>query len=234
MRILTAAILSLFLLAGCNSISGNGNVVEESRDVPDFKSVLSSGSIDVEIEPGNGLKVTVVNDENLIPYMVTEVVDGELRIHYKKNSNIGSDHAKVIVTAPGITAIRSSGSGDITTNGTIISAQTIEFKSAGSGDVTASVDAPAIILSGAGSGDFKLSGQTKDLNCKLSGSGNVDTRNLRAENVVLKSSGSADFKVFASVSLEANISGSGNVLYYGNPSLSEVKVSGSGKLKAGE
>ena len=234
MKYLIVAIFSAFLFSSCDMISGNGNVVEENRQVSDFQSILSSGSIDVEVTPGNGISVTVVNDENLIPYVITEVKDGELQIHYKKNTNVSNDHAKVIITAPDIRKIRTSGSGDIVTNGTLTSSQTIEFVSSGSGGVTAAVDAPAITLTGSGSGDFKLSGQTKDLSCKLSGSGDADTRELKAENAVLKSAGSSDFKVFASVSLKASISGSGNILYWGNPALSDVRVSGSGKLKAGE
>lgn len=224
----------LLFITGCNVITGNGNIKEENRSVPDFKSVYSSGSIDVEVTQGNGLNVTVINDENLLPYMITEVKDGELQIHYKKNTNISNSHAKVVVTAPDFKNIRTSGSGDISANGMITSSETINISSSGSGDVSLNVDAPALIVKGSGSGDYRLSGRTRDLSCKISGSGDVDSRNLLAENVSVRSAGSGDFKVFASVSLKVSISGSGNVLYWGNPSVSDVKINGSGKLRAGE
>lgn len=223
-----------FLLNSCNGVTGNGNVIEEDRTVPDFTGIVASGSIDVEVNPGNEIHVKVVNDENLISYVVTEVKNGELRIYYEKNSNISSDHAKVIVTSPEVRLLQTSGSGDISTNGTITGGQAIELKSSGSGDVTATVDVPAVTITGSGSGDFKISGRTIDLNCQVTGSGNVDTKELRAEKVSLKGSGSSDFKVFAKESLKANLSGSGDVLYWGNPALSDIRATGSGKLKAGK
>ena len=73
----------------------------------------------MEISNGADYSLTVQNDENLIPYVVTEVNGGELNIHYKDGYSIMNDHAKVIVTVPSIDRIATSGSGDITSSGTI-------------------------------------------------------------------------------------------------------------------
>lgn len=223
-----------FLFFSCNVITGNGVIKEESRQVPDFNELQTSGSVDVEIQPGTEIGVKVISDENIIPYVVTEVKSGVLEIHFKKGVSISNDHTRVIVSAPSLNKMTTSGSGDISSNGTITNNQIIYLKSSGSGDFKLALDAPAVNITGSGSADFELSGFTKDVSATLSGSGELKCRDLKAENVNVRITGSADAKVFASATLRVAITGSGNVQYWGNPSLPEIKSSGSGTVKSGE
>ena len=178
------------------------------------------------------IHLTVQDDENLLPYVITEVDNGVLNIHYKNGYSIMNDHAKVFVTAPSLEKITSSGSADITRRGTIKNSNQIEIRTSGSGDINAEVDAPSISVSGSGSGNVTLSGRTKDFDCKISGSGDVKCANLKSENAVIHVSGSSDVHVFASVSLKVNVAGSGDVYYGGNPSSPEIHITGSGTVQA--
>jgi hypothetical protein len=225
-------LIASFSFASCNVISGNGNVREENRDIRDFNTVKTSGSIDVEIKSGDSYVLSVENDENLLPYIVTEVNNGVLNIHYKSGTNISNDHAKVFVTAPSLNKIITSGSGDITVNGIIKNANQIEFSLSGSGGIDAQVDAPSVKVIGSGSGNIKLSGRTKDFDCKVRGSGDVNCSGLQSENTTITISGSGDAHVFASVSLKARTSGSGDIYYSGNPASPEIHTSGSGTVQA--
>jgi hypothetical protein len=216
----------------CNVISGNGNIQTEKRDIPDIHTVRTSGSIDIEINSGSSYSLTVEDDENLLPYIVTDVNDGVLNIHYKDNYSIDNDHAKIVVTAPSLDKIITSGSGNIEGNGPIKNSSQIEFNLSGSGDVEAEVDAPSIKISGSGSGNIKLTGRTKDFDCKVSGSGDVNCGNLQSENANIQISGSGNAHVFASVHLTAHTSGSGDVYYSGNPQSPEIHTSGSGTVQA--
>lgn len=223
-----------FALFSCNTITGNGNIKEETRQVPDFTEVELSGSIDVEIQPGTEIGVKVITDENILPNVITEVKSGVLEVHFKRNVNINDDHTRVLVYAPALNKMTTSGSGSFSSNGTMKNNQMISLKSSGSGDFKLAIDAPAVNITGSGSGDFELSGFTKDISATLTGSGELNCRDLKAENVKLKLTGSADAKVFASSTLKATITGSGDVLYWGNPALPEIKTTGSGTIKAGE
>ena len=226
--ILTASIF----FASCESISGNGNVKNENRDLSKINAVRTSGSIDVEISNGTDYSLTVQNDANLIPYVVTEVNGGELNIHYKDGYSIVNDHAKVIVTVPSIDRIATSGSGDITSSGTIKSDNSLELNTSGSGNIKTNVNAPSVKVTGSGSGDITLSGMTKDFDCHMSGSGDIDCGNLKSENAVIHVSGSSDVHVFASVSLKVNVTGSGDVHYSGNPASPEIHITGSGTVES--
>ena len=223
--------VSIFFIS-CNYESGNGNVQDEERSISAIHGVKTSGSIDIEIQPGDTYSVTVHNDANLIPYIVTEVENGILSVHYKDRYSIINDHAKVTVTAPSLDEISTSGSGDVTTRVAIKNDQQIKFTTSGSGDIHADVDAPSIKVNGSGSGDISLSGTTRDFSCSVSGSGDIKCSNLKSENADIHVSGSADAHVFASVSLKVSVSGSGDVYYAGNPSSPEIHIAGSGTVQA--
>lgn len=234
MKLSLIFLAACFAFISCNTVTGNGNIKEENRQVPDFTELALSGSIDVEVQPGTEIGVKVISDENILPYVLTEVKNGVLEIHFKKNVSIMNDHTRVVVFAPAINRMSTSGSGNITSNGAMKNNQMVTLRSSGSGDFKLALDAPAVEIKGAGSGDFDLSGFTKDMNVSLSGSGELNCRDLKAENVKVKITGSADAKVFASATLKVAITGSGDVLYWGNPSLPEIKSTGSGTIKAGE
>ena len=54
-----------------------------------------------------------------------------------------------------------------------------------------------------GSGDVDLKGRTKDFECSISGSGDINCGGLQSENATVKVSGSGNVHVFASVHLES-------------------------------
>ncbi len=231
------AITLVFFFISCNvgfngdSISGNGNVKTETRNVGNFHAIKSSGSIDLEISEGDAYSVSVEDDENILPVIVTEVNDGTLNVDYKDNTSINNDHAKVYIKAPSLDKIISSGSADIMINDMIKNERQIEVSVSGSGNIKGGVDAPAITASIGGSGNVSLSGRTKSFDGKVSGSGDLDCGNLQSENAEVSVSGSGNAHVFASVSLKARASGSGDVYYRGKPTSPEIHTSGSGSVQ---
>jgi Putative auto-transporter adhesin, head GIN domain len=221
----------LLLVSSCNFISGNGNVRTEKRNTGGFTSVKTSGSIDVEINSGDTYEVSAEDDDNLLPYLVTEVNNGILDIHYKNNTSINNDHAKVYVTAPSLDKIGVSGSADITIHDILKNAQEIEINVSGSGNIRGAVDAPIVSMRVSGSGNIDLKGRTKDLDCSVNGSGDINCAALRSENATVKVSGSGNAYIFASVHLSASSFGSGDIYYGGNPT-TEIHTAGSGSVQA--
>ena len=227
--IITALIL---LVSSCNMISGNGNIRTEKRNTGNFSSVKTSGSIDVEINSGDAYAVSAEDDDNLLPYIVTEVNDGTLNIHYKNNTSVNNDHAKVYVTVPSLDKVIASGSADITIRDILKNPQKIEMSVSGSGSIKGGLDAPAVSVDVSGSGNVDLKGRTKDFDCSVSGSGDINCGGLQSENTTVTVSGSGNAHVFASVHLSASAHGSGDIYYGGNPSNPEIHTSGSGSVQA--
>lgn len=225
------AILIIAALSSCKMLTGNGNVIKETRNPGNFTKVHSSGSADVEITPGSNYAVTVEDDENLLPYMETEVENGTLHIHYRDEVSVSNDHAKIYITAPTLSEVKTSGASNIIVSGILKNSDKISFKTSGAGNIEGEVDAPAISVSISGVGTVKLRGSTKDFDCDISGVGHAQCGNLESENTTVSVSGVGEAHVFASVHLSATVSGTGSVYYLGNPLNPEIHTSGVGSVK---
>jgi len=233
-------LISLLALISINAtaqkwetIKGNGEVKKETREVSNFTSLASQGSMNVQISYGNSNSVIVEADENLLPYIETTVEDGRLIIRSKKNVNLKTkSRMNVYVSMTKINSLKLSGSGNISGDGAFTNDSKTDMAVSGSGNLTLTFDKfKDLDLAIAGSGNIDLKGNgTNSISAQISGSGNIDCSNINSNDVDAKISGSGNVKVYASNSIDAKISGSGNVFYKGNATKINSKVAGSGKV----
>ncbi|HTD93286.1 MAG TPA: DUF2807 domain-containing protein, partial [Chitinophagaceae bacterium] len=87
-----------------------------------------------------------------------------------------------------------------------------------------------ISVDASGACSIKIKGQTKDFRVDGSGSINVRAFELLSENSDIDISGACDVEVYASVKLTAGASGSSDIKYKGNGSVS-TDISGAGSVK---
>jgi Putative auto-transporter adhesin, head GIN domain len=79
-----------------------------------------------------------------------------------------------------------------------------------------------------------MKGQTRDFRLRLSGAGKARCYDLMSENTSVDISGAGSAEVFASVALDADVSGAGSVRYKGNAARVNQQVSGAGSVKKAE
>jgi len=214
------------------TINGDGNVKKESRTVADFNSLSSHGAINVTISYGNSNSIQVEADDNLLPYIETNVENGKLIIQTKKNVNLRT-RRKIIVSVSmiKINALQLSGSGNIDGNGSFTADEETKIMLSGSGNIhLTSGTFKNLNLAISGSGNILVKGgSANSVLVAVSGSGNADCSGITADQADVKISGSGNAKVNVSKSLTANISGSGNVYYKGNATDISTRIIGSGK-----
>lgn len=213
-------------------MEGNGSLKKESRNPGEFVSIASAGSWDVMVAYGSTCSVQVEGDENLLPYIVTEVASNKLSIHSKKNTNFHSKNKIVIyVTLTNLNSLSLSGSGNIMGEGKFSSDGPLRVSFAGSGNVKMAINkAKSISINLSGSGNIELTGTAETAELNISGSGNANCGKLQVDKALAKISGSGNIKIFANQSVKASISGSGNVLYKGAANDIETHSAGSGKV----
>lgn len=233
--ILTSLILVMSFSAnaqwwGSKRIKGNGNVTTETRKVGDFRTVNVAGFFDVELVKGKEGKITLEGEENILPYIITEVERGKLKIKVKKNTNISTRRKlKVIVPFEDIEAVSLGGSGNIVAK-SVIKAETVSLAIGGSGNIYADVDADTVKSSIGGSGDMKLTGNTTNFKCAIGGSGSVKAYDLQTEELKASIAGSGSIKVSVSRKIKAAIAGSGSIYYKGDPKHIDTTSVGSGDV----
>ena len=211
-------------------VNGNGRVTTENRSVNSTNRIKVLGSMDVILNEGpSGVKVEA--DENIIPYILTDVHDDWLEIRTENHVNLNSHNGiKVYVSTPSVNSIKISGSGNVNGTEKLYTRDKVDFSVSGSGDITCNINAPEVNASISGSGNINLGGETKDVSVHITGGGDYDGRNLKAENARVNITGSGDVNLFADASLNVKVTGSGSVRYRGNPTISQ-KIVGSGSVE---
>ncbi len=236
LRIFLTVLLLILLLPGCSGpgiITGSGNVVTDSRSVSGFSRVILSGAGDMALTQGDSESLTVEAEDNLLPYIKTEVANGTLTISQDAGPGRAIRTTKPIkyyLTVKDLSALTLSGSGGI--SATRLNLTTLELSLSGSGNVQLAGLALTTLTAGlSGSGNADLSGQANDQQVTISGSGEYRAGNLDTNQAQVQVSGSGTATVWARNTLEVTISGSGSVGYYGSPDVTRA-ITGSGKVNS--
>ncbi len=204
---------------------------EEKRQVENFNTISYSLSARLEIYQGFAESVLLKGDPDDIQKIITKVENGELKIYTKNNfSHLGD--IVILVTVKELNTLSVAGSGDVVFK-TELKSSDFTINLSGSSDMICeglSVKSTSISLSG--SGDIRLGGINKgNLTIRIAGSGDVDAEELQSKDGEVNISGSGSVKIWATETLSANIVGSGDVYYKGNPR-TETHISGSGTMKS--
>lgn len=249
-KILILLVFTAFFLNSCFFDvfeEGNGDVVEETRNIPDFTEISSSGSFYVYYEYAEESEVTVSCESNLMRYIETAVFDNELKIRTPNTVNLRPHETiEVYVKGPYVDRLHLSGSGLISTDAiesdlldislsgsgnieTTFYGKDFYSKTTGSGKIKAHIECDYAEIVITGSGDAYLDGIADDTKYRISGSGKVwasDLENLTSE---ISISGSGDLYLYILEYFDVHISGSGDIHYYGNPDY-DSSISGSGRI----
>jgi hypothetical protein len=224
------------VMSACHNIlgkrvRGNGNIKTEDRSVSDFKNVEVDGAAKVLVSQSDHSSVKIEGDENLLGYM--EVSQQGDRVYIRERHGyhlVPTGDIKVYVSTKVYNQIKVSGAVDIIGQSKISNPEDLALSVSGAGDIKMDVDAPRLTADVSGSGSVDLKGQTKDVDLDLTGAGHAHCYDLLAENTKVDISGAGDAEVFASVKLDATVSGAGNVNYKGNATTVNQHVSGAGSV----
>jgi len=231
----TAIAFLMLMLASVNvfaqreHVTGNGTIKKETRTASSFKSISASGSFNVYITPGTSSNIEIEADENILPYIVTEVEDGELKLHWKKGYDVKpSQKIAVNVSMAEVKELAASGSGGFYSKGTL-KGEKVDIGISGSVIIDMDLKADKLEVGVSGSTKILLKGDVPKVEYGISGSASVDALALKSQDVEVGVSGSGDLAVNVEKKLDISVSGGAKVRYKGNPSINQSS-SGSSKV----
>jgi hypothetical protein len=252
---LAVALFLSLAAAGCSihwtgtpAVQGSGKKASQSRETGEFSGVALEGSADVDVLISDKTSVAVEGDDNLLPYIATEVKNGVLtisnQVSYRTQLGI-----RVYVMTPKLESADVSGSGRISAG--TIEARQFEASVSGSGEINIEeLTAGAVVASVPGSGRVSIkqlkadsfsgsingsgsitaAGVAESLDVSTAGSGSLDLGDLAARNASVSVAGSGGANVHVAGKLDASVAGSGSISYGGNPKEVERTISGSGNI----
>ncbi|MEP1488529.1 MAG: head GIN domain-containing protein [Algibacter sp.] len=235
-KIIITTLLSLTLFS-CNfdinfnsGVKGNGNVTEEERGVIEsFNSIKASQGLDVYLTQNDDENIIVEADDNLHELIITEVVNGVLKIHTSKNIGRATSK-KVIVSFKDVSKIISSSGSDVYSTHAI-NADHLELSTSSGSDMKLEVNTSVLDCKSSSGSDLRLSGQTGKLIAEASSGSDIKAGDLKAESSQVKASSGADITVNTSKELVAKASSGGDIKYYGNPEKVNKSNSSSGSVR---
>jgi hypothetical protein len=211
-------------------IKGNGNVVTVKRTTSNYDGISVGGSFDVILVEGREGNITIEGEENIIPYIETEVSGNTLKVQFEKNINIRTTkRLTVTVNYEDIEKVSLGGSGNITCKG-LIKSDDFSASLGGSGNITLEVDADEVAANIGGSGNIRLEGNSNEFTCSIAGSGSIKAYDLNTNELYATIAGSGSIRTTVKTKIKAKVVGSGSIYYKGNPTKIDTKSVGSGDV----
>lgn len=219
--------VALFL-SSCACDDGSGNVIQEKKTLPPFKSIDLRWMGDVYLTQGDKQGLLVEAEDNIMDLLEIYVSGDELIIDKRVGCFRPTEPIKYYISVKDIKDITISGSGNVIGQSRIV-ADSLDIIITGSGDIDMELIAESLKTIVEGSGDVRLSGGAGLHEYLLEGSGNLEAFDFRTDSTSVNIEGSGNSEVFANENLDIIISGSGDVSYKGDAVVSQ-SVTGSGSV----
>lgn len=199
------------------TIKGSKNFVTKEVSLDNFSKIKAVANIDVKYVQQEGPAKAVINtSDNVMDYITTSVADGVLTVGVKDGVTVQSKKLDVTVYAPSVFELEVAGSGDIDCT-----------------NVTA--DNFAVVLSGDGDLNLKRATCKQAFTMTVSGNGDMEIGSVACEsfNGLLSGDGDARVAKLTGTSVEASVTGSGDMELSGKVRLVNFSLTGTGNLNAG-
>jgi hypothetical protein len=228
----------VLVLSSCdpffNCLDGNGILKQEERFVTSFYAIENTTEVDVEITSDSVYFLEVIADENLLGVIETSVRDNKLLITMDNDRCIKTDNIMLVnIHMPHLESVLLSGSGNIDVYDFDCTSMQIVNSGSGKIDVVNLFSTNKVELELYGSGSIYVWGKARYGEYILSGSGDMVADDLKVDECVVWNSGSGNIYCFAYDYLTATLSGSGDIIYSGDPEFRVPPVdNGSGEIRS--
>lgn len=217
MLLCTSTIFGQVFTLGNKKVKASNVYVTKQIKIDNFDRLEVAGSMDVVYKQVKGKPtLEIYTADNIVDLVKTEVVNGTLKIGFKKGYSISYNKLIIRVSSEDINAISLAGSGSI--------------------DLANGVKTNKMNISLAGSGDVmgKNIFCQEDLRIALSGSGDVTMQQLACNQFDVSLAGSGDvlMKDVNVHTAKVSLAGSGCVEMYGKTDKSHFELAGSGEILA--
>jgi len=241
-RILSLILVVMLAATGCSvignrigrTITPSNVIISENRDVSGFSGIDMSTVGKVVLSQGSTESLTVSGSDNLVPLIKTTVRKGILYIETTENINVISFTSDNMLTytivVKDLSSLTISGLGDVQMGTLTTPKLSVTMSGAGNAQISQlTTDELTVTVSGLGS--VELGGEAKQATIDISGAGSVNSPDLKIQTANVTIPGLGGATLWVTDRLTGNISGAGNVSYYGNPQ-TNTNTSGLGNFKS--
>lgn len=210
------------------SVKGNGEVTEQVRQVGQFDQIKVSRGMNVYITQGSPAKVVVIADSNLHEIIETEVEGDVLKVTANENIRWAREK-KVMITVEKLTGLEASSGANGYTQAKF-TADNLELQATSGANLKMEVDAQYLKAHCSSGANIRLSGQAKEAELETSSGANLKGEELKVGQCRMRASSGGNVASTVIDKLEAKAYSGGNVVYYGEPSSTDIDTSSGGNV----
>ena len=189
---------------------GSGKLISEPRSLPAFTGIQVTGIAKVVLKQDTVQSLRIEADDNIMDHITTAVNNGLLVVGLRQGS-YNNVTINVFASMKTIDRLECVGTADIATSGPI---QT--------NGITCRVT---------GTGSIALSGTATNQTIEVTGTGDVHNFGLVSNRCAATITGVGNLEVNVTQQLDAVISGSGSIVYAGNPGVVNKSIVGIGSVR---
>ncbi len=206
----------------------------QSKSLPFFTNVTTSGAVNVELikgdEPRAEYTIQKGNQEDLI----IEVKDGELSVKIKSNDKKWSGSgtkAIVKVYYQSISRIECSAGSSLSAYSEI-SAPSMVIEASSGANCQVKINSKDLKVNASSGARISISGTSKVANYEASSGSKIDASGNQSESVDAEASSGAKILAHATKAITADASSGGTIRYKGNPEDKNIKSAISGSVNS--
>ncbi|MFT5761534.1 MAG: hypothetical protein ACI8WA_000649 [Polaribacter sp.] len=226
-----ATLTTSCMLDGISSVTGNRNVITETRKInDDFTKIVVGQGIQLYITQDDDVSLVVTADENLHKLIRTEVKNGVLKISSKRNIRRAKSK-KIYLSVSNISSIKATSGSDVVTENTI-KADIFDVHVSSGADARIDVNADTVNSSSSSGADLRIKGTANYYTAKATSGSSIRAYGLESKNATIKVNSGANIDVHVTESLTAKASSGGDIDYRGNPKRIDKKKSSGGSISS--
>ncbi|MFW5792659.1 MAG: head GIN domain-containing protein [Bacteroidota bacterium] len=218
-----------FGISGTERIKGSGEVISELRELPYFNAIDVSNSFDVFITMGEEFHVEIKADDNIVPLVITEVIDDVLEISIERNYSIRKAKSQELhITMPMLLSIKASGATSVKLENRLDS-EALYVQASGASDVMLDANLSYLEIKFSGASDLKITGFSESVKARLSGASDMKDYDFVCNFLDANLSGASDIRITANEKVSGKLSGASDINLKGDP-LVVVSTSGASSV----
>lgn len=235
--------LSIFTLLCCilfvfpstaQDIVGSGKSKKEIRNISSFENIEVGRAFHVELTQGKTFSLAVEADDNILPYIQTEVKDRTLYIHLPSNQGFDTKSSiNLYITMPVLKKLDCSGAASVYSK-SLWETDKMDIELSAAAELTLQIDVNELELDLSGATNTNLAGKVNSLEAEISAAAKLNAGNLSVKKADIDMSGASKAELKVTEEIKYDLSGASKLTYNGSPRILKSEVSTAASVRQNE
>jgi hypothetical protein len=226
---ITAFAIAAKMSINTNTIDGNGKSSSQTRQLEKFSKIDARGRVKIYLTQGANTQLKINADENLIPLVISEVEDGELKIKLKNRIRRGENVELYLTADSGLEEMKFASEATVETPEGL-SGEKLKVESTAGAQARVKLRYKEVVSAAHAGGDLTLLGLSNIATFIFTSGGNIHAEDFKVEKGIAEGSSGGNATIKVDKELDIEVSSGANLNYSGQAVLNRINQSSGGNI----